>query len=963
MSVVFRLFGEVEALVNGQRLDIGHARQRCVLAAMLVDVNRPVSVDQLVDRVWAEQPPSRVRNALAGYVSRLRTLLAPAGAVAITRGPAGYTLTADESCVDFHLFHSLAETARAIAEPDEATSRFEQALALWRGEPFSGMETAWFSDMRNVLVAERMSVLLDRNDAALRAGRHTEIVAELESALHAHPLDERLAGQAMLAQSRSGRQADALDTYRRMRDRLVDELGVDPSPMLREVHRQILDADAAPPRAVPPPKAVAHHVRPSSNLPRRPTSFIGRADDMAAVTAAVLDGPLITLTGVGGVGKTRLALEVAERARGHFADGASVCELAPVADGATLGQTVAAVLGLQERPGLGVESTVIEHLREHHVLLVIDNCEHILDSAAGFVDRVTRNCPRVTVLATSREPLAIAGERVMPVPPLPDHEATTLFADRARAGRPDFDLDAEPIGAVAEICRRLDGVPLAIELAAARTRMMNSLDIARRLDGLRLLSGNSRGAHPRHQSVTATIDWSYRLLAEREQLLFDRLSVFAGSFDLEAAHGVCADEGDSELDTLELLSGLVDKSMVTIRGGPATTRYAVLETLRAYGRERLQDNGLQEHYAIRHARYFVDLIERGAAAVRGPDEKVWIERLAPTAGTTVTSPDTENIRVAFDRMMADGDTDSVMRMVASVCELMQMRVGYTSTDWVDRAVGVADPGHRLFADVLGVAARKAWVLGDFVEARALALRASGRMPAPGHTYLAYPADIPADTAVLEGDPATALAHYTQEIEAAKTTGDLPRLVWVLYQITIAHDAHGDPHAGLPAAQEAMRAARRTQNPSTLAMACAALGRSLKSTDPERALAFLDEAIGHAASVQNNWLTGIARMEAAATRALHADPAEAAREFIEVLDHWTKAGPGTGSQHWFAIRFVVRLLERLGALEEAAALQRATLAAGHEMLDPAAIVDVGGVQPALTGEQALALARSSLLRFC
>lgn len=961
MSVEFRLFGEVEALVNGQRLDVGHARQRCVLASMLVDVNRPVSVDQLVDRVWADQPPSRARNALAGYLSRLRALLA-GGNVAITRGPAGYTLTADRDRVDLHLFRRMADAARAAAEPGEATTRFQQALALWRGDPFSGMETPWFADMRNALVAERLSVFLDRNDAALQAGRHTEIIAELESALHAHPLDERLAGQTMLAQFRSGRQADALDLYRRTRERLIDELGVDPSPVLRDVHRQILDADATPPPR-PPVKPVARPVGRPANLPRRPTSFIGRADQLAAVTAAVMDGPLITLTGVGGVGKTRLALEVAERAHSHFADGASVCELAPVADGATLGQTVAAGLGLQERPGLGVEGTVIEHLREHNLLLLVDNCEHVLDSAAGFIDRVTRDCRRVTVLATSREPLAVAGERVIPVAPLPDHEATALFADRAKAGRPDFDLDAEPVGAVAEICRRLDGVPLAIELAAARTRMMNSLDIARRLDGLRLLSGNARGGHPRHQSVTATIDWSYRLLAEREQALFDRLSVFAGSFDLEAAHGVCADDGDSELDTLELLSGLVDKSMVTIRGGPAVTRYAVLETLRAYGRDRLQDRGLREHYETRHALYFVDLIERGATGVRGPDEKAWIERLAPTAGTTVTSPDTENIRVAFDRVLADGDTDSVMRMVASVCELMQMRVGYTSTDWVDRAIGVADPGHRLFAEVIGVAARKAWVLGEFAEARALALRAAGRTPAPGHTYLGYPGDVPADTAVSEGDPDTALQYYQAQIGTAKAAGDLSRLVWVLYQITVAHDARGEPKAGLPAAQEAMRAARATQNPSTLAMACCAMGRCLKNTDPDRALAYLDEAIGHAGPVQNNWLTGIARMEAAATRTMHADPAEVAPEFIEVLDHWAKAGPGTGSQHWFAIRFVAKLLERLGAAEEAAALHRAFAAAGQESARGDGVVDDRGAPTALTGAQALALARSTLRRFC
>ncbi|HEX2213231.1 MAG TPA: BTAD domain-containing putative transcriptional regulator, partial [Mycobacterium sp.] len=727
------------------------------------------------------------------YLSRLRTLLA-GGDVEIVRGPAGYMVTADQNTVDLHLFRNLVASARTCSDPLEALRHYHQALGLWRGEPFTAMDTPWYADLRSSLVAERLAALLDRNDAALHVGRHTEILAELETALHAHPLDERLAGQMMLAQSRSGRQADALETYRQMRERLVDELGIEPGPLLRGVHHQILDGDDGSDRVVlkqPTPPPVPRR----TSLPRRPTAFIGRADDVCAVAAAIKEGPLVTLTGVGGVGKTRLAFEVAERNIDHFIDGVTLCELAPLADGSALGHTVAAGFGLQENPELGVEGTVIEHLRDRKLLLLIDNCEHVLDSAAGFVDRVTRDCPEVTVLATSREPLAIAGERVVPVAPLPDHEATELFADRARASRPDFDLDTEPVGAVAEICRRLDGVPLAIELAAARTRMMNSLDIARRLDGLRLLSGNARGAHPRHQSVTATIDWSYRLLADREQVLFDRLSVFAGSFDFEAAHGVCADEGDTEDDTLELLTGLIDKSMVTIRGGATTARYAMLETLRAYGRNRLHDRGLQQHYEHRHARYFVDLIERGAAAIHGPDERMWIERLAPTAGTTVSSPDTENIRAAFERAMAVGDTDSAMRMAASIGELMQMRVGYNSTDWVSRAVAVADPEHPLFAEVLGVAAREAWVLGKFAEARELAARAEGRIPAPGHTYLGYPADVLADTALSEGSPATALAHYQAEVDVARATGDLPRLVWVLYQITIAYDFLGTPSAG------------------------------------------------------------------------------------------------------------------------------------------------------------------------
>lgn len=955
MATEFRLLGEVEAMVDGRRLDVGHARQRCVLAALLVDVNRSVSVDQMVDRVWADQPPSRARNALAGYLSRLRTLLA-AGDAEIVRGPSGYTLSADENAVDLHLFRGLVASARACPDPLGAVRHYHQALDLWRGEPFTAMDTPWFADLRSSLLAERLAVLLDRNDAALQAGLHTDILAELENALHAHPLDERLAGQVMLAQSRSGRQADALETYRRMRERLVDELGIEPSPLLRGVHQQILGSggfeSAAPKQPMPQP------LPRRTSLPRRPTAFIGRADLVSVIAAAIRECPLVTLTGVGGVGKTRLALEVAERNLDHYADGATLCELAPLADGSALAHTVAASFGLQEKPGLGVEGTVIEHLRNRNLLLLIDNCEHVLDSAAGLVDRITRDCPEVTVLATSREPLAVAGERVVPVAPLPDHEATELFADRARASRPDFDLDTEPVGAVAEICRRLDGVPLAIELAAARTRMMNSLDIARRLDGLRLLSGNARGSHPRHQSVTATIDWSYRLLADREQALFDRLSVFSGSFDFDAVHGVCADDGDTPDDTLELLTGLVDKSMVTIRGGGMSTRYAILETLRAYGRGRLQDKGLCVEFERRHARYFVDLLERGAAAVHGPDEREWIERLAPTAGTTITSPDTENLRTAFERAMADDDIDSVMRVAASIGELMQMRVGYTATDWVDRAVGIADPEHPLFAEVLGVAARGAWVLGKFADARALAARADGRVPAPGHTYLGYPADVLADTALSEGDPASALSYYRAQVDVARATGDLPRLVWVLYQITIANDFLGTPEAGLPAAQQAAKVAERTANPSTLAMACCAMGRVLKNTDPERALMWFDEAIEHAAPVQNNWLTGIARMEAAATRALHADPAAAAREFIEVLDHWAKAGPGTGSQHWFTMRFVALLLERLGADDDAAELHRAIVAAGHDASNDESTADA-----ALTGPQALALARSSLRRYC
>ncbi len=343
-----------------------------------------------------------------------------------------------------------------------------------------------------------------------------------------------------------------------------------------------------------------------------------------------------------------------------------------------------------------------------------------------------------------------------PVPPLAVEDATALFADRARAGRPDFDLDREPVGAVAEICRRLDGLPLAIELAAARIRVMSSLDLARRLDGLRLLSGGARGALPRQQSLAATIDWSYRLLAEPEQSLFMRLSVFAGGFDLDAAHGVCGEDGADEDDTLDLLTGLVDKSMVTVRSGADRTRYVVLETLRAYGRERLRELGIDDRFAVRHAA----VLHRARRACRGghasADERAWVERMLP---------DYDNLRAAFEHAMAAGDIDSALRLVTSLPEFVHLRIGYEASGWAERALEIADPEHPLFAAAVGFAARGAWNRGDQARARSLASLADGRRPGRGNGRVAYPGDVLADVALYEGDPAAALAHYEEEMAA------------------------------------------------------------------------------------------------------------------------------------------------------------------------------------------------------
>jgi predicted ATPase/DNA-binding SARP family transcriptional activator len=951
VAVEFRLLGDVEASADGRRLDIGPARQRCVLVALLIDVNRLVPTDQLIDRVWADELPHRARNSLAGYLSRLRQVIGDDGAE-IARQPGGYVLTSDPQSIDLHCFRQLTGRARAATDPVEADALFEKALALWRGVPFASLDTPWLNDVRTALESERLAVALDRNDAGLRAGRHGELLPVLATMAADHPLDERMAGQLMLAQFRCGRQADALETFRAMRDRLVDELGTDPGPALRRIHQQILDGDPGQ-HVQPPVPRVPVTPRSRMSVPRRITSFVGREDDIAAVADAVGGGPLVTLAGVGGVGKTRLALEVASRLEEQFDDGALFCELAGLDDGSAVTHAVAAALRLQQQQGLDIEASVIEFLRPRGMLLVVDNCEHVLPAVARLVDRIVKHCPNVVVLATSREALAVEGERIIPVPPLREAEATMLFAERAKAGRPDFDLDHEPVGAVAEICRRLDGLPLAIELAAARMRAMTSLDVARRLDGLRLLSGGARDASPRHQSLAATIDWSYRLLTDAEQALFMRLSLFAGGFDLAAAHGVCGADGETEDDTLDLLTGLLDKSMVKMRASTGGSRYLVLETLRAFGRDRLRENDIVDDCMSRHARYYTALAEQGAAGMHGADEGAWVARMLP---------DYDNLRVAFEHVMADEDVDTALRLVTSLSEFIHLRIGYESSEWAERAVRIAEPGHPLYAAAVGFAARGAWNRGETERARSLAGLAEGRVPTRGNGRVAYPGDVLADLALYEGDAEGALAHYDAEMARARGDADPIRLVWTLFYVAICHAALRASENGVAAAQEAVEVSDATANPTARSMARYALGLVLKKSQPDRALALFCDAAELAASVQNFWWHGIALMEAASTRAVHGETATAAVALIEVIDHWDRVGDW--SQQWLNLRYVTRFLVRVGADDDALALHHALVDAGKDSpLEPGDVARLGVREGRpMTGAEAVTLARSALAQY-
>lgn len=666
-----------------------------------------------------------------------------------------------------------------------------------------------------------------------------------------------------------------------------------------------------------------------NNLPQAQTSLVGRDADVASVTAALNEGRCLTVTGSPGVGKTRLALRVAADLVSEYEDGAWLCELAPISDGAAVAPALAAVLSV-DRTAMEATDTVVEALRTRQTLLLLDNCEHLVGAVAPLVEAVLRRCPDVRVLATSRERLRFSGERVWPLHPLdtpgagvmnPDAAARSpalaLFVARARSVRPDFRLTADNVAAVVEICRRLEGLPLAIELAAARTASMSPADIATRLDApLRLLTGGPRTADPRQRSLRGAVQWSYALLTEPERILFARLSTFAGGATLEALEAVCADSVVATDGVVEVVHSLVDKSLVTAEDTSDSVRYTMLETLRDYASERLADTDEVDALHARHARYCAGLVEMAGRGLRGPEVVAWLHRLDAEMG---------NLRVVHTRALATGDIRIACAIVAPLYEYAAWHSRPEVFAWATAATtegASADPG---FPGACAIAGWGALTRGDLTGARDLAERAllAERELGEGPNFVLRL--LHANVTNFAGDVDGALAEYQDCIATAREVGDAYNLAKSLARYVLALS---EKPAGLRSralAEEALRVARATGNPTLIAWATYAMGEALMAYDAERALAILEEAAVIAQSVDAQFIVGIALLSATSLRGRLDGPEEALPGYLDLIARWRRAG--NWAQQWVLLRNLAELLSRLGSRIAAATLLGAIEASG------------------------------------
>jgi predicted ATPase/DNA-binding SARP family transcriptional activator len=686
-------------VTGGASVPLGAAKHRALLVALLLRANEVVSTDLLVEALWPTRPPASAGRLLHVYVSQLRKAL-PAPRIA-TVAP-GYVLEVRDGELDAERFeHRLEEgrAALAVGNAALASALLGRALALWRGsaladvayESFTQQEAMRLEELRLVAEEERLA-------AEVAAGRHEAALSELRALVAQHPLRERPRAQLMLALYRHGRQADALEVYREGRIVLRDELGLEPGAELRHLERAILRHD---------PALLAPEQPTVGELPMPPNPLIGRERELAELSRLVRhqDARLVTLAGAGGSGKSRLALALAHAVAGSFANGAVLVDLASLRDHALVLRMMMQALGIAERPGESPADTLAEVLRSLEILLVLDSFEHLLP-AGPELTRLLAGAPRLRLVVTSRAVLHLSGEHVYPVQPLPEDAALALLVARARAREPRFGTGVEDEEALRAVCRRLDGLPLAIELAAARARLLSPASLRKRLDGrLPVLGVGPRDLPARQQTLRATLEWSTELLQPAERRDLAALSVFAGGCTLDAAEAICGAE-------LDRLSALVDQSLVQHEAWGPTPRFSLLETVREHARELL-DGTQREELSRAHASFFTELAERGEGELGGAAQGEWLEHL---------EREHDNARAALAWLAEAGEAGLELRLAAALGRFRYVRGHLTEGRAAieDALARGREEPQALRAKACRVASALAVLQGDYAGARGLA---------------------------------------------------------------------------------------------------------------------------------------------------------------------------------------------------------------------------------------------------
>jgi predicted ATPase/DNA-binding SARP family transcriptional activator/DNA-binding CsgD family transcriptional regulator len=649
--------------------------------------------EQVMDLLWPDLSKKAASN-------NLRQTLYAARGFLDRRAGSRYLASEDESLVlfpggslwvDVEVFEGAALTARRSRDP----ASYMAAIDLYAGDllPEDRYEV-WAEGRHDVLRQLYLALLIELAGLYEERVEHAPAIEALREASSREPTLEEVHLGLMRLHALSDRPERALAQYERLRDSLVREFGTQPGVATRRLRDEIA-AGRLPPDLSTGPSRMETSDAGRHNLPTPRTSFVGREREIVEVKRMLSMTRLLTLTGAGGSGKTRLALEVARDLISIYLDGVWLVELAPLSEGELVAQEVAGALEVPERPGAPLTDTLVDALGDKGLLLVLDNCEHLVEAAAQLGDTLLDSCPRLRVLATSRESLGIQGEVLWQVPPLSlpattdgestveglsRYEAVRLFVDRARLRLPDFGLTEGNAGAVARICRKLDGIPLAIELATARMGALAVEQVAQRLEAsLGLLSGGSRTAEPRQRTLRATLDWSHDLLSDAERVLFRMLSVFAGGFKLQAAEAVCSGGAIEEEDVLDLLGALVDKSLV-VAGAAAggAVRYRMLEPIRQYAREKLEESGEAAEVQGRHAAFFLALAEEAEPELAGPQQSAWVERL---------EEEHDNFREALSWALERGEAGLGLRFGGALWRFWYQR-GYLSEGigWMERVL-------------------------------------------------------------------------------------------------------------------------------------------------------------------------------------------------------------------------------------------------------------------------------------